>query len=167
MVQSRNSLFTVRGGRGNFCLWNHELAHQWLAFTGSPLSDGFHWQPGRLDRATSVLGDASGCLFNDLELYLAGLLPADSVASPLTGDGYSMEELVAALGPREPSLAEAPRDFTVGFIRVVTEPPTDHEMAYFHHLVGEYAAHRRTALGPNWWESTGARSRLSVERARD
>ena len=163
VVHSRMDVYTGRDGAGSFCLLNHELTHRWAAYVGQPLADGAgHWRTGALARDTSALGDPYGCRFNDLELYLAGLLPADSVKDPLGRDGYTMAALVAAQGPRRPAYGKAPANFTLGFVVAYDVALSDHELAYFHYLAGEYTA-AASALAINWSEATGGRSRLTPE----
>jgi hypothetical protein len=159
VVHSRVAGYSLRDGTGNFCVLNHELAHRWMAYLGDPLTDGPHWEAGALDRTTSALGDSVGCVFNDLELYLAGFVPLDSVADPVGRNGYTTAGLRADHGPRRPAYGAAPRDFTIGFIVVTEAPATDHALAYFHHVAGEYTA-ASTVLGVNWTMSTGGRSTL-------
>lgn len=160
VVEARPDLYSVRDGKGNFCLPNHELTHRWAAYVGAPLADASsHWRGGVLDRSTSALGDSVGCVHNDLELYLAGLLPADSVVDRLSRDGYTMAQLIAAHGARVPAYGDAPRDFTIGFIVASQTPLTDHALAYFHYIAGEYVA-PHTDLGVNWSMATGGQSAL-------
>jgi hypothetical protein len=141
-----------------FCLLNHELSHRWITYTGAPLEAQSHWAPGVLDRPTSVLGDSVGCVMNDLELYLAGFVPADSVLTPLTRSGYAFEDLVRTLGPR-PFDPDATREFAIGFIVITEAPLPDHALAYFHRVAEEYAG-MASQLGANWAVATGGRSRL-------
>ncbi len=151
----------VWASAGNFCLLNHELSHRWLAYVGSPLAASGHWLP-ELDRDTSVQGDSVGCLMNDLELYLAGFLPADSVGDPLGLGGYRMVDLLAGQGFRSPAHDAAPRDFALRFVVVSDAPLTHHELAWFHFVAGEYTA-PASELAPNWAAATGGRSSLTAE----
>ncbi len=161
LVHARMDVYTLHeDGRGSFCLLTHELAHRWVAYVGSPLAnDSGHWNAGTLDRATSALGDAVGCVFNDLELYLSGLLPADSVADPLTQAGYTVDQLLAAQGPRSPAFGDAPTSFTIGFVVVSEAPLSDFEIAWFDHMAGEYTA-PSSALATNWVAAVDGRAHL-------
>jgi hypothetical protein len=164
VVHSRLAGYSSQNPAGGFCLLTHELSHRWVAYIGGPLADQTaHWIPGRIASQHSALGDSHGCRFNELELFLAGLLPADSISTPFGPSGYALAELVATHGPRRPAAGEAQRDFTIGFIVVTDAPLDDHEMAYFNYIVGEYTA-ESSVLGPNWFVATGGRSRLSAER---
>lgn len=158
LVEITRSLFASNPGSG-YCLVTHELNHRWAAFTGPPLSSSAHWVPESLARDSSAFGVAGECLMNDLELYLAGLLPADSVVAPLTASGYGIADIVRVHGERSPDASQAQRDFTVGFIVVYDRPLADHEVALFHHLAREYTA-PETDLGFNWADVTGGRSTL-------
>lgn len=163
-VHTRMAVYSSHEGeRGSFCLLTHELTHRWAAYVGAPLADaGGHWRTNVLDRPTSALGDPVGCIFNDLELYLAGFLSADSIASPLSKDGYTIAQLVSEHGLRTPVVPEAPSAFTIGFIVVAEAPLSDFELAWFDHMAGEYTA-PSSALGPNWSEATGGRSSLDLD----
>jgi hypothetical protein len=158
LVEITRSLFASKPGSG-YCLVTHELNHRWAAFTGPPLSSSAHWVLESLARDSSAFGVAGVCLMNDLELYLAGFLPADSVVAPLTASGYGIADIVRVHGERSPDASQAQRDFTVGFIVVYDRPLADHEVALFHHLAREYTA-PETDLGFNWADVTGGRSTL-------
>lgn len=142
-----------------FCLLSHELSHRWIAYTGDPLEVRSHWATGVLERPTSVLGDSVGCVMNDLELYLAGMLPADSILVPLTRNGYTIADLINRLGRRDVPLGGHRRDFTIGFIVVSEAPLSAIELAYHDHLAQEYTA-PASPLAVNWAAPTGGRSGL-------
>lgn len=142
---------------GAFCLAIHELTHQWAAFTGHPLSSSDpHWRYSVLDRDASGLGFGGVCRFNDLEMYLAGWLPPDSVTAPLTADGMTIADLIADLGPRYP--AEGKRDLTLGLIVVTETPLAPAEMAYFDRVIREFTAPSTPIGGLTWREATNGRS---------
>jgi len=151
--------YNTLGPPGGFCLLNHELAHRWMAYTNDRLSVSGHWIYDRVNRPTSVLGDSLGCLMNDLELYLAGFLPADSITTPLTSDGYALADVIQVLGPRGYGPGEAERKFTIGFIVVDATTLADEELAFFHHVATEYVA-AESDLGRTWFVATGGRSTL-------
>lgn len=164
VVHSRQDVFSSGPQTANFCLLNHELLHTWAAYLGEPLVQSFHWRSPGLARATSGFGDDRGCILNDLELYLAGLLPADSVANILDSNGYTMAQLLGARGARSPAAGVAPREFAIGFVHVSEEVLTDHELAYFDYIAREYVS-ALSQLAPNWSMTTGGRSSLSAALA--
>jgi len=145
---------------GSFCLVIHELTHQWAAHTGPPLSGSTgHWNFDALARDSSGFGRGGVCQFNDLELYLAGWLPPDSVTAPLTATGYTMTNLLSIFGPRFP--AEGVRDLKAGLIVVSDRFLTPMEFAYFDRVAQE-VARPTSLLGHTWTEATGGRSTLDV-----
>lgn len=161
VVQASRGIYSPFGHiEGSYCLLIHEFNHQWAAYTGSPLADASrHWLFNRLNRPTSAFGLNGECVMNDLELYLAGLLPADSVVSPLDDGGYSLGDIVTRFGPRIPAWPTAQRDFTIGFVVVANAPLGDHEIAFFHY-VAEQFTEDESPLGWTWATATGYRSRL-------
>lgn len=74
VVQINRSLYASNAPSG-YCLLSHELNHRWAAFIGAPLASSAHWDLETLARGSSAFGVNGSCLMNDLELYLAGLLP--------------------------------------------------------------------------------------------
>jgi hypothetical protein len=145
-----------------FCLITHEILHRWAAYTGAPLASASHWTNGALARTTSGFGTAAGCVLNDLELYLAGLLPLDSVADPLGQAGYRRQDLIASFGPRLPAWPDAQKDYTIGFVIAVNGTPDAAAMAYFHAVANAYSSDS-TSLGWTWRSATGHRSTLNGE----
>jgi hypothetical protein len=143
-----------------FCLMAHELTHRWMAYLGSPLADNTsHWVPDVFDRPTTSFDPTGNCIMNDLELYLAGFLPPDSIATPFTANGYDIDDLIRDNGTRLPAYPEAQTEFNIAFIVVGERTLEDHEFAYFHHLASEYIA-PTSRLGITWQETTGGRSVL-------
>lgn len=90
------------GGQTN--ILNHELLHHWAVFidTRLMLSDGAHWNYGTVELPSSpnnltalkiihykdsvyrtIMADIHSQKFNNLELYLMGLLPFDSIQFPI------------------------------------------------------------------------------------
>ncbi len=157
----------------------HELAHRWMHFTrGTPLEAGVpHWPlsdlaygvMGRQDPPTNQglefpyrLVEVSGGFrvdrverateFNDLELYLMGLIPASAVrlhyvfrdrtlpvqanaVLPGPVDTVRIADIIAQNGARSPSTATALRTFRVATVvlsrgRLLTLD----EMAFFDHM---------------------------------
>jgi hypothetical protein len=197
----------------------HELAHRWVNFTrvsallpGAPhwpLSDLAYGIMGRSDARTGqpiefpyqfVPQDDGGMLvqraerpaaFNDLELYLMGLLPADSVRPHLvfrdqslasqvrhnailrgTVDTIRVADLVTTEGARDPAAAKAQRTFTIATV-VLSRGRllTNSEVSFFEHMAarGEaqttlpYAAGSVTGLTKPFYLATGGRGRIDAK----
>jgi len=178
----------------------HEVLHTWLTWLDPVLnlsSQNLHWDV--IERSTSGYSEGGIAAFgvyetiaekdgqytaklradntqvcNDLELYLMGLLPADSVMPIRTlvnpefvsretiddevYDVYSadsirvvsIEEIVAVSGPRDPAFGSARSEYNVSFVipsrgRLLDE----NEMRYYSHLVSQFLKTEdyRTATG--------------------
>lgn len=131
----------------------HEIAHRWMVFIdveGLSIRVGSHWAPGTA--AEGIMGSTIGgqgiqfrfelveigpnehelrCVdrpraYNDLELYLMGLLPADSVGPHVVFDDpeielacgsrgtttpFTIEDVAETNGARDPAYPDAPTDF--------------------------------------------------------
>ncbi len=162
-IYSRSS-----SGEDDFCLLTHELLHRWAAYMEEPSTSGNgHWSTDPLlglDRGHSGFGYGGSwvCELNDFELYLAGFIPADSVATPLNQNGYTIDDFINDNGSREPAYPDTQRDFNIGFIIEHNRPLTDHEMAYFHYIAEEVTK-TSSPLSRTWYEATGGRSSLNSE----
>jgi hypothetical protein len=130
---------------------------------GLTTSDG-HWS-GELDRDRSAFGVDGHCLHNDLELYLAGLLPPDSVTRPLSSGGTTIADVIAAHGARTPPAGEARSDFTAGLLVVTPSPLTDAGLAYFERVARGFGA-LDDPLGTGWFGAMGGRSTLDLRLPR-
>ncbi|MGQ0814073.1 MAG: hypothetical protein ACT4O1_06360 [Gemmatimonadota bacterium] len=160
----------------------HELGHRWMNYLNHPLlaPSEPHWPLSSLavgiigwtDPATGELvsmpfdftrqGDGTYLVrvsepprtFNDVELYLMGLLPPDSVRPQLVFadqnqraqlrpngvlrgrvDSLSINDIIASDGARVPAAATAPRDFRMATIvlsrgRMLSRD----ELAFFEHI---------------------------------
>ena len=155
----------------------HELGHQWINFSNQPLlhTGSPHWPVSTLARGImglSIPGSGAGGTFpftisqrpdssyvftsaapmneyNDLELYLAGMLSADQVMPNLVPevqiqqvcDGcvvqgpvrtVTIADVIAVDGPRIPDVTTSQKEFRVATIVVTRERLlTDDEMALF------------------------------------
>jgi hypothetical protein len=195
----------------------HELAHRWINHTRSPVLPGApHWPIS--DLAYGVMGrnlpnskqavsfpfqlepQANGSYivrrttpateFNDLELYLLGLLPADSVSPHIvfrnqaqTGqvrtdgnlqgpvDTVRVGDVIAREGARAPAYPVAPRVFTVATVvlsrgRLLSNA----ELAFYDHMAlrGEalttlsYQAGLLRGDTKPFFVATGGRGRLQT-----
>lgn len=164
VIESLKGIYSLGPtGDEDFCLLTHELLHRWAAYPGPPMAtDNNHWNfnpVSGLDRNQSGFSLIQGCGLNDFELYLAGLIPADSVNNQLNKNGYTIDDFISDNGPRDPAYPDAQRDFNLGFIVESTDPLSDHEMAYFHFIAGEVAK-SSSPLAQTWYEATGKRSTL-------
>jgi hypothetical protein len=145
---------------GAFCLPTHELAHTWAAFLHLGLSAGGHWT-SEFVRSRSAFGVDGECVFNDLELYLAGLIPPDSVTGVLTRSGLTIADVMAAEGSRLPQWPGTQRNFNVAFIVSAREPLSRVELAYFETIAREYGE-RHSPLGLTFEGATGGRATLNT-----
>ena len=193
----------------NPILLNHELGHNWFGFLDSSLelSNG-HW--AAIERPSSGFGSEAhgvyqafdsadgdtvrarydvppGYSYNDLELYLMGLIGPDDVASPirtlvdpqLVGYEYrtalftargvrdvSMDEIVAAEGPREPAAGRAQTAFSLFTHVVYDRPLTDVEFTFFDALLQDYERPTSTvstrAGGRTFEDATGGRATMTT-----
>jgi hypothetical protein len=187
----RGLVNTYYGNAGDFGLLNHELLHYWAAFLDPALDLGAsHWgaivRPSTgfgaggpnlvYDRLELVAGndylgidypDATSGAFNDLELYLMGLIADSEVASPIEtlvdpvfqsigapvcdpicGASYqfsangiaavTMAEIIGAQGVRSPAFPISPQSFNGKLVVAYDRVLTDTEFAFFHHAMREY-----------------------------
>ncbi|MFQ6133413.1 MAG: hypothetical protein ACE5R4_15330 [Armatimonadota bacterium] len=158
--------------------YQHELAHQWINFLhDTAFESGIpHWPLS--DVACGMIGFSIGggggeggdfpfqlvpegdnfrlasisreemSVFNDLELYLMGLLPADQVEphfvfdnqdqTPLPNALFSgpvtrvtIEDIVARVGPRDPDVQLSQKRFRVATIVVSDQLLTTEEMSFY------------------------------------
>lgn len=183
----------------------HEFGHQWINFLNvPPLSSGIpHWPLSTM--ASGVMGfsipptneggsfpclivsDSSGIrliptasqpVFNDLDLYLMGLLPPEqvgdqlvldrqdqSVLSQCNGNAYSftatkvrVSDLIAnpAIGPRAPSSAVAPKQFRLGTILVSRDALlTTEEMAFYSFFAQRMELKNETPIHQGFVKASG------------
>lgn len=190
----------------------HELAHTWGQYvirgSGRMGHWGFSgvggllggWEPGTLEevgeglwtareegpdgRRFSVSGPRAALRpYAPLELYLMGLLPADSVSPVQVAEDaewvdiergifrasrvrtVSMEELVDRHGSRIPRYPDAPREFRGAYLVLSSAPLDDATRNRIDEDVQEL-----TRVGPrdvrwylNFWEATGGRGRLLMD----
>jgi hypothetical protein len=194
---------------------NHEIGHQWINFlSGTPLATGIpHWPYSSL--GSGVMGISIGStgvgghfpnvfelipeggyrvvaardtgVFNDLELYLMGLLPPDSVAphivfhdqaqfplaagmiasGPVTT--VTVEQIIDTHGPRDPAPADSPREFRLATIVLsVGRLLGPDELAFFDHMAARGEATERlrytsgfaSGMSHPFFLATGGRARL-------
>lgn len=167
----------------------HEIGHQWVNYLrGTALESGIpHWPLSNL--ASGVMGfslpgtGAGGTfpkrvepegngyrvtgdpelrfpVFNDMELYLMGLLPQDEVGlivvfndqSEVPADGFypnsaftkvTIEDIVNVVGTREPGVDRAQKNFKVATIVVSDELLSPVEIAFY-----DYFAQRAEGQSP-------------------
>lgn len=143
----------------------HEIGHRWFAADLLDLDDGtFHWGGG-LDRDFTGFTDGR---YNDVELYLMGLIPADSVDPKQIGtDGTTIDDLVDELDPRDPAWPDAQDEFTMVSLVVFHRLLTPQELALFEFLAAEFGAEasdpRRSEPMHTFFEATGGRARMITE----
>jgi hypothetical protein len=198
----------------------HELGHQWINFLrGAPFASGApHWPYSSM--ASGIMGfsiggtggqggnypctiteDPRGYLltpradtpvFNDIDLYLMGLLPAnevrtqfafaDQAAAPqvrcegiFTGamTPITINEIMAAGGgPRVPAYGQAPNNFTMATVLVTRNGLASPEMMSFYSWMAERAEWRTRVpthsgfvkeLGQPFYLATGRRGTLQMD----
>lgn len=196
----------------------HEIAHRWMNYLENPpLSQARpHWPlstlaAGIMGRHDAVTGGSSPFpfrltqradgeydvatigiprAFNDLELYLMGLLPPDSVQphvvfaiqnqpTELRNGGIlrgatntvRIEEIIATNGPRIPASNVAPRDIRIATI-VLTRGGilTRHELDFYEHMAARGEARAELlfsngvtrAMTQPFFLATGGRATLST-----
>lgn len=165
VIQSLRGVYSLSAsGKEDFCLLTHELLHRWAAHMEAAIArEDKHWNndpTSGLAREHSGFGLDRICKLNDFELYLAGLIPADSVSAPLNQNGYTIDDFINEHGVREPAYPETQRNFNLGFIVESNEPLSDHEMAYFHYIAEEVTL-PSSSLSETWYEATGGRSLIN------
>ena len=192
--------------------YQHELGHQWVNFLyGTPFANGIpHWPLS--DLASGVMGfnipgtNVGGRFpwqlvpegdnfrlvtltddpsFSDLELYLMGLLPRDSVQvhfvftnqnqtpqehgllyGPVTY--VSIEDLIALVGMRVPSSATSQKSFHIASIVVSDSLLSGEEMAFYDYFAGRaslktrvrYSSGLAKGIAKPFYVSTGGRGEL-------
>jgi len=155
--------------------YQHELSHQWINFlSGTPFQSGIpHWPLS--DVASGVIGlsipgsnvggqfpyrlvpegnnyrlifETDVPSFNDLELYLMGLLPADSVKPHFVFDNQnqtpqagglllgpvtniSIDSLVSRIGKRVPAFDSSKKQFRIATIIISGSPLSAAEMSFY------------------------------------
>jgi hypothetical protein len=199
------------GNAADFGLWNHEILHYWAAHLDPSLGLGTgHW--GGITGASSGFGvnyaydrfelvsgntwsgldypDAPLGAYNDLELYLMGLLPAASVASPIetlinpvfqglgadvcdpvcaknhlfSADGVasvSMGDILSEEGVRSPAYPVSPQSFKGRLVVIFDRVLTDTELAYYDTAMREYEQ-ATSAHGLTFAAATGGRATIAL-----
>ena len=193
----------------------HELGHQWInyltlpAFQNStphwPVSDFasgmmgfsigtakagglFPFNPVQQDADTWKLIPVNGTpVFNDLELYLMGLLPAEEVADhfifenqnqPLQTNAIwkgpvsdlTIEDIIQQYGAREPGVNNSPKEFRQGTIIVTAAPLTAIEMSFYDFFSARAELEQEVNvssafskyIGKPFYLSTGQRAKLKT-----
>jgi hypothetical protein len=191
----------------------HELGHQWIAFLGGipALSPGRpHWPPSTLARGimgfsiggmggqggdfsytVTPLGageyrlDPAGLAdaYNDMELYLMGLAPPESVGPHVVledkapcagcvfkGTTVTVQDVIAAHGPRVPAYPNAPTRFTMATLIVSDRRLSTREMSFFEYFAarGEattalpYSSGFARGMAKPFAVATGGRGALST-----
>jgi hypothetical protein len=138
----------------------HEINHRWGVWLDESLGLGsVHWAPN-LNRETTAFVHEE---FNDLELYLAGWLPADSVSPPELGkDGTTIQDLVEIEGERVPDVGSSQRDFAAGVVVLLERPLTRTEMGVFEFWAGEFEKASSASFRRTFEQATGGRARITT-----
>ena len=164
-------------GRGHWALGVHTPApFPWRGTEDSSIMGGAHWRENSDGTFTPTVGwwTAAGG-FSWLDLYLMGLATPDEVPDmfilhnlkqvgrerdgPYTAEKetVTMEQVLAALGPRNPPPERSRKVFNTGFVYfLLPEQEPDPE------LLREHARYRDRAL-EHWRHVTGGRGQLTSE----
>ena len=176
MKDGERRLMTAGGG-GHWVFELHAPApFPWWGTENGSVMGGNFWRENRDGTFTPTSGWSSkGGGFSWLDLYLMGLATADEVPDMFilrnlqeTGRGWrgpytaekeivTMEQIVAAIGPRNPPPERAPKVFNIGFVYFLLpgqEPDPE--------LLRELVRYRDRAL-EHWRHVTGGRGQLSNE----
>lgn len=205
MLDSPTSLHEIAHMWGQYVLPTRDGAHWGFAGVGGLLGG---WEPGTLEAAGGGTwlargpgGAPSFTLFGPvregvrrrirpyapLELYLMGLLPADSVPPIQVADSaewvvpsagvfrassvrtLTIQDIIEQHGPREPAYPDAPTSFRGIYVVVSAEPLDAAARELIHRDVQDFARpgprERRTYL--NFWEATGGRGSIVLDRLFD
>lgn len=188
----------------------HEIMHTWGQYI-LPTDYRAHWgrsdvngslggwEPGTLTRSSEGFfgtsqsrrggplmsfrsGGGNTWRYADLELYLMGLLPADSVgpvevaidAESVPGQGstfaasgfdtYTIERIVEENGPREPAYGQAPSSFRAALVIVSIIPLGKGDWARWSRDVEKFSLPGDDGDDRlyNFWEATGGRGVLEM-----
>lgn len=194
-------------------LFNHELLHRWAAFLNSSLGMSIgHWRA--IERPSSGFGPAWGAFnhfqnesgrqyraylnpyspeiaankYNDLELYLMGLIGKSEVASPIhilenpvmlqygydkasktsyalfDADGIKdvqMNDITNANGERKPDHNSSQKNFSSALIVTSDRKLTGAEFAYFDYLMRSYEK-QLIPDAATFEAATGGRAKMST-----
>ena len=162
--------------RGKGAHWLPEL-HTPAAFARShSIMGGRHWRENEDGTFTPIWPDKrAGEGLSWLDLYLAGLATPDEVPDSFilrnlreTGAGWlgphtgeketvTMDQILAALGPRDPPAARSQKVFNIGFVYLLEpgQQPDQDDLRFHALLLDEW---------PEYWARiTGGRSRFTIE----
>ena len=177
MKDGERRLMTAGGG-GHWAFELHAPApFPWWGAENGSVMGGSYWRENSDGTFTPTRGwSTRGGGFSWLDLYLMGLATPDEVPDmfvlhnvkqvgeewdgPYTAEKkeiVTMEQIVAAIGPRNPPPERAPKVFNIGFVYFLLpgqEPDPE--------LLREHVRYRDRAL-EHWRHVTGGRGQLSTE----
>jgi hypothetical protein len=144
----------------DYVILTHEMNHRWGVALDSSLHLGsVHWSPN-LNRDITAFVDEE---FNDLELYLAGWLPVDSVRPLEIGkDGTTIQDLVAIEGARVPDVESSQKDYSAGVVVLYDRPLTPVEIGVLDFWAGEFEKPSSPYFRRTFEQATGGRARIST-----
>lgn len=175
----------------------HEIGHRWMVFLDNQAfsGSGAHWPLSSMARGIMGRSGYGGqgvdfwaevrglggdmfeivCTgpsfeYNDLELYLMGLLPPDSVSTHVIfrdqamsvecgasgpADPITVQEIIAENGTREPVYGSARSEFRFATIVLSTgRLLSPEEMAFFNHMAARGEATTELHFTSGFWEGT-------------
>ena len=129
------------------------------------------------DSTYAVSRDGLSSVCNELELYLMGLIgPEDlhntfpTLVNPerITSTLYladslrevSIEEIISVHGPRNPSVVDSQKEFSLAYIIPYERLLNPIEFAYFDYLMREYEKPDSEHRGPSFESATGGRATI-------
>ena len=177
MKDGKRRLMTTAGGGSHWAFGLHAPApFSWWGAENGSVMGGSYWRENSDGTFTPTRAWwTQGGGFSWLDLYLMGLATPDEVPDMFilrnlqeAGDGWrgpytgekeivTMEQIVAAMGPRNPPPERAPKVFNIGFVYFLLpgqEPDPE--------LLREHVRYRDRAL-EHWRHVTGGRGQLSTE----
>lgn len=141
----------------------HEIGHRWFNYLRDLEIGSGHWNSA-LNRDYTGFTDSH---YNDLELYLMGLIPADSVQPPRIGTLSTIQDVIDLYGPRTPAWPDAQKEFTLVTIAVLDRLLTPEEFALFEFIAAEFGAEtvhplRTDTTATTFLEATGGRATMTT-----
>lgn len=188
----------------------HEIAHRWanyaiptIDFRGNDYAG--HWgvtggsTPGQLggflqssltkegNRYTVAYcgpnANGGNVPYNQLELYLMGMIPVEEVEpfsvfrnvsdvecdyatyyafTSTQEEIYTPQRLVEELGERKPDYKESQKDFKALFVVVTNEDLTAEEVKLYNDQISEFCANEKPEDGHNFYSATGGRGTFTT-----
>lgn len=115
--------------------------------------------------------------YNQLELYLMGMIPVEEVEpfsvfrdvsdvennyyncsfTSTQEEIYTPQRLVDELGERKPNYKESQKDFRVLFVVVTNDDLTEEEVIHYNNMINEFCSNKKPEKNHNFYSATGGR----------